>query len=79
VKGGRWTAQQRTDEVKRHWWIASGTQARSTPAVEVHDLVKRYPKSPVNAVDGVSFAVTPGEVVGLLGPNGPARRPPSAS
>jgi ABC-2 type transport system ATP-binding protein len=41
-----------------------------SPAVEVADLVKRYPKSPVNAVDGISFAVTPGEVFGLLGPNG---------
>ena len=40
------------------------------PAVEVRDLVKRYPKGRVNAVDGVSFAVTPGEVFGLLGPNG---------
>jgi ABC-2 type transport system ATP-binding protein len=40
------------------------------PAVEVVDLVKRYPKSPVNAVDGVSFGVPPGEVFGLLGPNG---------
>jgi ABC-2 type transport system ATP-binding protein len=39
-------------------------------AVEVLDLVKRYPKSPVNAVDGVSFRVAPGEVFGLLGPNG---------
>jgi ABC-2 type transport system ATP-binding protein len=39
-------------------------------AVEVVDLVKRYPKSAVNAVDGVSFAATPGEVFGLLGPNG---------
>ena len=34
------------------------------------DLVKRYPKSPVNAVDGVSFEVQRGEVFGLLGPNG---------
>ena len=41
-----------------------------TSAVEVSDLVKRYPKSPVNAVDGISFAVEPGEVFGLLGPNG---------
>jgi ABC-2 type transport system ATP-binding protein len=41
-----------------------------TPAVEVSDLVKRYPKSPVNAVDGISFAVVRGEVFGLLGPNG---------
>ncbi|HEY2950362.1 MAG TPA: ABC transporter ATP-binding protein [Micromonosporaceae bacterium] len=41
-----------------------------TAAVEVHDLVKRYPKRDVNAVDGLSFAVAPGEVFGLLGPNG---------
>ncbi|WP_299038392.1 ABC transporter ATP-binding protein [uncultured Pseudokineococcus sp.] len=40
------------------------------PAVEVVDLVKRYPRSPRNAVDGISFAVRPGEVLGLLGPNG---------
>jgi len=39
-------------------------------AIAVHDLVKRYPKSPVNAVDGVSFSVRPGEIFGLLGPNG---------
>jgi ABC-2 type transport system ATP-binding protein len=39
-------------------------------AVEVVDLVKRYPKAKVNAVDGVSFAAAPGEVFGLLGPNG---------
>jgi ABC-2 type transport system ATP-binding protein len=39
-------------------------------AVSVRDLVKRYPKSDVNAVDGVSFEVAPGEVFGLLGPNG---------
>jgi ABC-2 type transport system ATP-binding protein len=40
------------------------------PAIEVVDLVKRYPKAKVNAVDGVSFAAAPGEVFGLLGPNG---------
>jgi ABC-2 type transport system ATP-binding protein len=38
--------------------------------VEVVDLVKRYPKRQVNAVDGISFTVEPGEVFGLLGPNG---------
>jgi len=43
---------------------------QGSPAVEVVDLVKRYPKAPVNAVDGVSFAVAPGECFGLLGPNG---------
>ncbi len=39
-------------------------------AVGVRDLVKRYPKQQVNAVDGLSFAVEPSEVFGLLGPNG---------
>jgi ABC-2 type transport system ATP-binding protein len=43
---------------------------RRTEAVEVVDLVKRYPKRDVNAVDGISFVVHPGEVFGLLGPNG---------
>ncbi len=38
--------------------------------LEVGDLVKRYPKAPVNAVDGVSFSAMRGEVFGLLGPNG---------
>jgi ABC-2 type transport system ATP-binding protein len=42
----------------------------SDPLVEVEDLVKRYPKAHVNAVDGVSFTVGRGEVFGLLGPNG---------
>ncbi len=40
------------------------------PAVGVENLVKRYPKAPVNAVDGISFAVEAGGVFGLLGPNG---------
>ena len=39
-------------------------------AVQVRDLVKRYPGRPVNAVDGISFAVRRREVFGLLGPNG---------
>jgi len=38
--------------------------------VIVDQLVKRYPKLPFNAVDGVSFSVRRGEVFGLLGPNG---------
>ena len=41
-----------------------------TAAIEVRDLVKRYRKGTVNAVDGVSFDVVPGEFFALLGPNG---------
>lgn len=40
------------------------------PAIAVSSLVKRYPKAKVNAVDGVSFDVSRGEIFGLLGPNG---------
>lgn len=39
-------------------------------AIDVHKLVKRYPKVPVNAVDEISFSVRRGEIFGLLGPNG---------
>ncbi|HVV10973.1 ABC transporter ATP-binding protein [Amycolatopsis sp.] len=41
-----------------------------TDAVVVTELVKRYRKNAPPAVDGLSFAVPPGEVFGLLGPNG---------
>ena len=41
-----------------------------TTAVEVAGLVKKYPKSSGNAVDGLSFQVRGGEIFGLLGPNG---------
>lgn len=39
-------------------------------AIEVVNLVKRYPKAKSNAVDGISFRVRQGEIFGLLGPNG---------
>jgi ABC-2 type transport system ATP-binding protein len=47
---------------------ASNTGASAGPAVRVQDVRKRY--GAVQAVDGVTFAVQPGEVFGLLGPNG---------
>ncbi|WJK38508.1 ABC transporter ATP-binding protein [Solwaraspora sp. WMMA2056] len=50
--------------------VPAPRQHGATPAVEVVDLVKRYPGQEVNAVDGLSFTVRPGEVLGLLGPNG---------
>lgn len=47
-------------------------ESRAAPAaaVEVANLVKRYPKRDHNAVDGLSFRVGQGEIFGLLGPNG---------
>jgi len=36
--------------------------------IEVKNLTKKY--GPVTAVDGISFQVAPGSVVGFLGPNG---------
>jgi ABC-2 type transport system ATP-binding protein len=41
---------------------------RATPAIEAVDLVKRFGETV--AVDGVSFTVPEGSVLGLLGPNG---------
>jgi ABC-type multidrug transport system ATPase subunit len=38
------------------------------PAVEVNGLTRRFGR--VAAVDGLSFAVAPGEIFGFLGPNG---------
>jgi len=42
----------------------------SAMAVEVADLVKRYPKAPKDSLAGVTFEVRRGEVFGFLGPNG---------
>ena len=36
--------------------------------LEVRNLTKRYSRIP--AVDGVSFTIRPGEILGYLGPNG---------
>jgi ABC-2 type transport system ATP-binding protein len=49
-----------------------GSQVQSSPshatALEVRDLVKNY--GSFRAVDGISFTVPRGKIVGLLGPNG---------
>jgi ABC-type oligopeptide transport system ATPase subunit len=44
-----------------------------TPLLYVHDLVKEFPARigpPLRAVDGVSFSVAPGEILGLVGESG---------
>ena len=40
------------------------------PIIHVENLVKRYKRAQVNAVDDISFDVAPGEFFVLLGPNG---------
>ena len=42
--------------------------AEATPALRVHDISKTF--ATVKAVDGLSFEVAQGEILGLLGPNG---------
>ena len=38
--------------------------------IALNDLVVRYPGSPTNAVDGVSFVGARGKLTALAGPNG---------
>ncbi len=45
-----------------------GAAPPAAPAIEVAGLVKAY--GATRALDGLSFAVAPGEVFALLGPNG---------
>lgn len=48
---------------------SGATEARSTDAlIEVEDLAKHY--GLIRAVDGISFTVRRGDVLGFLGPNG---------
>ena len=47
----------------------------NAPAIEAIDLVKKFGAAEGRpAVDGVSFAVPQGTVLGLLGPNGADRK-----
>jgi len=42
--------------------------SHSRPILELHDVTKHF--GPVHALDHVSFALAPGEIVGLVGDNG---------
>ncbi len=44
--------------------------------VQLQDVAKSFDQ--VRAVDGVSFSIDRGEVVGFLDPTGPGRPPPCA-
>ncbi len=48
--------------------MPEATKPTETPLVVAESLVKRYGE--LAAVDGISFSIAPGEVVGFLGPNG---------
>ncbi|NDK88876.1 ATP-binding cassette domain-containing protein [Gordonia desulfuricans] len=48
--------------------VETGAIGSDTPAIEAVDLVKTFGE--FTAVDGVSFSVPQGSVLGLLGPNG---------
>jgi ABC-2 type transport system ATP-binding protein len=50
------------------WGLPVVDAARVQPLLQVSRLVRTF--GAVRAVDGVSFAVHPGEIYGLLGPNG---------
>jgi ABC-2 type transport system ATP-binding protein len=46
------------------------TTVTESPIIQVEHLIKRYKHEKTNAVDTISFAVTPGSLFALLGPNG---------
>ncbi len=46
--------------------------------IHTEDLTKVYPGTDFAAVDRLNLDVRAGEIFGLLGPNGPARRRPRA-
>jgi ABC-2 type transport system ATP-binding protein len=68
---GQWQAVPGALEVHH-----PGTPERAAPsppemqAVVLSDVTVRYPRSTESAVDGLSLAIPPGQIFGLLGPNG---------
>jgi ABC-2 type transport system ATP-binding protein len=62
----------RLDRIHQRFGRRQGTSMGDTPIIEVRDLVKVYGSGDkaTRAVDGITFAVAPGELFGFLGPNG---------
>jgi ABC-2 type transport system ATP-binding protein len=62
----------RLDRLHQRFDRRQGTSMGDTPIIEVRDLVKVYGSGDkaTRAVDGITFAVAPGELFGFLGPNG---------
>jgi len=58
--------------IEKRMAASNGTITSGGASIELRALTKRFgaPGSGILAVDGVSFTVGPGEVVGFLGPNG---------
>jgi len=58
--------------IEQRMVASNGTITSGGASIELRALTKRFgaPGSGILAVDGVSFTVGPGEVVGFLGPNG---------
>jgi len=50
--------------------VTVATEVAAPATIVVEGLTKRYKGADVNAVDGISFRVAPGELFALLGPNG---------
>jgi ABC-2 type transport system ATP-binding protein len=65
IGAGRQSNSDPPDEAAREEAAATGG-----PIFEVDDLTMTFGGGEVTAVDGISFEIEPGSVVGLLGPNG---------
>lgn len=65
INGAPFSPQQNALQLMQR---TSATTA--SPMIQVEHLIKRYKHEETNAVDAISFTVTPGSLFALLGPNG---------
>src|SRR5512141_901525 len=68
VSAFRPPAGGRADPARRSGLRVQRQERRGSTMIEVESLTKRYGRA--TAVDGVSFRVEKGEILGFLGPNG---------